>query len=124
MTTPLPLDARPFCKGDAEIERMGTPRQSTIYSCTECGCRLETGEEWGHGRIWNERAAPDGLTNSDEHELRAVTSGLRTLRVRLAKQLRRDERGGYTPRAGATNMHELRMATVDKLLARLDKDAP
>ena len=45
----------PFCGGEAEIERYGTPRVSTIYSCKECGCRLETGEEWGHGAGWNKR---------------------------------------------------------------------
>lgn len=48
----------PFCGGEAEIERYGTPRMSTIYACQDCGCRLETGEEWGHGRQWNTRAAP------------------------------------------------------------------
>jgi hypothetical protein len=36
----------PFCGGEAEIERMGSSRQSMIYSCLMCGCRLETGEEW------------------------------------------------------------------------------
>lgn len=46
----------PFCGGEAEIERYGTSRVSTIYICTFCGCSLETGEEWGHGRQWNKRA--------------------------------------------------------------------
>jgi Lar family restriction alleviation protein len=45
----------PFCGGDATIERYGDRRQSTIYSCDSCGCTLETGEEWDHGREWNER---------------------------------------------------------------------
>jgi Lar family restriction alleviation protein len=45
----------PFCGGEAEIERYGTPRYSTIYSCTECGCRLETGETFNHGDTWNTR---------------------------------------------------------------------
>ena len=49
----------PFCGAEAEIERVGTPRHSTIYNCTYCGCRLETGEEWwDHGKDWNTRA-PD-----------------------------------------------------------------
>lgn len=48
----------PFCGGEAEIERYGTPRQSTIYTCTDCGCSLETGEEWDHGRWWNARPSP------------------------------------------------------------------
>jgi Lar family restriction alleviation protein len=45
----------PFCGGEAEIERYGDRSQSTIYACTMCGCRLETGEEWDHGADWNRR---------------------------------------------------------------------
>jgi len=45
----------PFCGGEAEVERVGDFRQSTIYSCKFCGCSLETGEEWGHGKRWNVR---------------------------------------------------------------------
>lgn len=45
----------PFCGGEAEIERQGTARQSTIYNCTNCGCRLETGETWQAPSQWNER---------------------------------------------------------------------
>ncbi|HEV7286687.1 MAG TPA: hypothetical protein VGN75_17685, partial [Kaistia sp.] len=54
----LSLAPCPFCGNEAEIERLGDRRQSTIYSCTFCGCSLETGEEWGHGTDWNRRAAP------------------------------------------------------------------
>ena len=51
---PIPLLHCPFCENDdAVIERMGTPRQSTQYACENCGCHLETGEEWAHGRQWN-----------------------------------------------------------------------
>lgn len=46
----------PFCGGEAHIEQIGDRRQSTIYCCNSCGCRLETGEEWDHGRNWNTRA--------------------------------------------------------------------
>ena len=46
----------PFCGGEAEVERMGTQRQSHIVTCTECGCRLETGETEGfHNQQWNTR---------------------------------------------------------------------
>ena len=45
----------PFCGGEAEIKRYGDRRQSTIYACTMCGCKLETGEEWDHGADWNRR---------------------------------------------------------------------
>lgn len=58
----------PFCGGEASIEQYGNPRQSTIYQCNDCSCRLETGEEWDHGADWNRRhidssksvASPDG----------------------------------------------------------------
>jgi Lar family restriction alleviation protein len=48
----------PFCGREAEIERIGDARRSTIYACTNCGCSLETGEEWDHGNDWNRRADP------------------------------------------------------------------
>jgi hypothetical protein len=54
----------PFCGSEAEIERLGNHRQSTIYACTDCGCSLETGEEWGHGRRWNTRT-PNTLQNEE-----------------------------------------------------------
>lgn len=61
MTETTALLPCPFCGGDAEIERIGDARRSTIYRCTYCGCSLETGEEWGHGRRWNERSTPPAL---------------------------------------------------------------
>lgn len=48
----------PFCGGKASIERKGDRSMSTIYSCDWCGCSLETGEEWDHGKAWNTRPAP------------------------------------------------------------------
>lgn len=51
----------PFCGGEAEFERMGTPRQSCIVACTDCGGRLETSEEGAAcGSQWNDRHVPDG----------------------------------------------------------------
>lgn len=50
----------PFCGGDAEFERIGNSRRSTIVNCTECGASQECGEEWGHGRTWNTRHIPEG----------------------------------------------------------------
>ena len=52
----------PFCGGDAYIEQAGNRRQSTIYECGSCGCRLETGEEFNHGKRWNERAESEEIT--------------------------------------------------------------
>ncbi len=51
----------PFCGGRPETERFGNGRQSTIYACVECGCRLETGETFNHGARWNERPLHDEL---------------------------------------------------------------
>lgn len=58
----------PFCGGAAEIERYGTPSVSTVYRCTECACRLETGEEWNHGADWNRRTAPPSPAPAGEVE--------------------------------------------------------
>ncbi|MHA7852234.1 Lar family restriction alleviation protein [Roseovarius sp.] len=45
----------PFCGGDAAFERLGSPRQSCIVSCNNCGCRLEANENWDFGTAWNAR---------------------------------------------------------------------
>ena len=55
--TVLDLLPCPFCGGEAEFERKGTPRHSTIVRCTDCSAFHECGEEWDHGRSWNTRAA-------------------------------------------------------------------
>ena len=54
----MELKPCPFCGGEAKIERVGDFRKSTIYACTECGCRLETEEEFNHGTRWNARWSP------------------------------------------------------------------
>ena len=68
----------PFCGEAAEIERQGDHRQSTIYACTMCGCRLETGEEWDHGRQWNART-PAVERVWSAADLMRVSESLRTL---------------------------------------------
>lgn len=55
------LAACPFCGGAASIERFGNTRVSTQYLCDDCGCFLETGEEFHHGRAWNRRPREDAL---------------------------------------------------------------
>ena len=58
----------PFCGEDAEFERRGDARQSTIINCTNCGATLETGAEWDHEREWNRRPEEDRLRS----ELQAI----------------------------------------------------
>ena len=56
MPEKIKLSRCPFCGGKAEIERMGSGRQSMIYSCTDCGVRLETSETFiGPHCSWNKR---------------------------------------------------------------------
>lgn len=59
----------PFC-GHAEpyFERAGTPRQSCIVACGNCGCRHESSDEGSDsGRQWNTRAdATCALRGADE----------------------------------------------------------
>lgn len=45
----------PFCGSEAEFERHGTNRQSSIVACQECGARVETSETWNEGQLWNTR---------------------------------------------------------------------
>ena len=48
----------PFCGGEPIFERQGDRRQSHIIYCGECGGRLETGETWNAGQLWNTRTEP------------------------------------------------------------------
>ena len=68
----------PFCGGEAEVERSGTNRRSHIIACTDCGCRLETGETWNAGSAWNTRQP----TQSD-----AVQAEIEALRHDLERQM-------------------------------------
>lgn len=56
-TTVEQLKPCPFCGGtDISFER-GTNRRSTIYTCEDCGCNLETAETWQAPTCWNTRFA-------------------------------------------------------------------
>lgn len=59
------LKSCPFCGGEAEIECYGTSKYSTRYACTNCGLRLETGEEFNHGERWNQRQDDWVSVNND-----------------------------------------------------------
>ena len=72
----------PFCGGEAGIERYGDHRASTIYECGSCGCRLETGEEFNHGFIWNTRRTAPPTTDSElRAAAQAVVENWRTIGV-------------------------------------------
>lgn len=66
----------PFCSGEAEVIRYGNGRQSTQYSCTECGCNLETSEEFNHGGDWNERPQERERDKIAREEMAGLTSEL------------------------------------------------
>jgi hypothetical protein len=51
----ITLKPCPFCGEEAEIERYGTARVSTIVTCSGCGTSKECGEEFNHGQDWNDR---------------------------------------------------------------------
>lgn len=54
------LKTCPFCGGDAEVVRCGTPRQSSQIGCTQCNCRLESsGQGLRSGDAWNTRDIPE-----------------------------------------------------------------
>ena len=74
----------PFCGGEAEIERHGGRRFSTIVACIECGCRLESGEVHTWGSAWNTRALSTDL----------VRAGASALMDALRKVPRRREKIG------------------------------
>lgn len=83
----IKLKPCPFCGGEAEIERMGTNRQSCIIACTECGCRHEGPDEYDRcGYQWNLRAtdqAHAAKTKAEEAEL-AAAQELDEVRAQLA----------------------------------------
>lgn len=63
----IKLKPCPFCGGEAEFERVGTARMSTIVSCTECGATLESGEAGEiAGTSWNSREADEQLAKANE----------------------------------------------------------
>jgi hypothetical protein len=51
----------PFCGGEAEFERLGTPRQSCIVQCTNCACTYSSNETFDCGTLWNEAALRTGI---------------------------------------------------------------
>lgn len=73
------LSPCPFCGGEASIEQYGNPRQSTIYQCNNCSCRLETGEEWEHGKGWNTRHEDEAAPTNEADIRNAALEAAATL---------------------------------------------
>lgn len=69
----------PFCGGRAEIQQVGDRQRSTIYQCAYCSCRLETGEEWGHGTDWNTRTEASAAVKVKPEELERYTNRCREM---------------------------------------------
>lgn len=80
----------PFCGGEAEIIRFGNRRQSTQYSCNQCGCHLETNEERDHGTRWNERPPIKG----DDADFEWARGNYRAAYAIRHSQQMSPERGG------------------------------
>ncbi|MBC7602748.1 MAG: restriction alleviation protein, Lar family [Ramlibacter sp.] len=56
----------PFCGGEAEFERTGTPRRSCIVACRMCGARHESSDENERsGASWNTRHFPSETVSAD-----------------------------------------------------------
>jgi Lar family restriction alleviation protein len=65
----------PFC-GNAEpyFERTGTPRQSCIVECGNCGCRHESSDEGDNsGLSWNERTPATPPAPTTEPTAKPIT---------------------------------------------------
>ena len=71
----------PFCGGEAEIRKRGTPRASMIIGCTNCGCLLESCDVIGRtapaSYAWNRRMP----TPSTETPVVNPNQGLHAKRV-------------------------------------------
>jgi transcription initiation factor TFIIIB Brf1 subunit/transcription initiation factor TFIIB len=51
------LKSCPFCAGKAELIRVGSNRKSSIVSCEDCGCTIESSSTGDNsGDAWNMRA--------------------------------------------------------------------
>jgi Lar family restriction alleviation protein len=71
----IELKPCPFC-GNAEpyFERTGTPRQSCIVECGNCGCRHESSDEGDNsGLSWNERTPATPPAPTTEPTAKPIT---------------------------------------------------
>lgn len=89
--TTMPLRPCPFCGSEAQIEKIGTARQSMIIACTNCGARVESGDVRGltdpQAWAWNirdkrELAAEREAREKVEDDLR-MTESLNAITIDL-----------------------------------------
>jgi predicted RNA-binding Zn-ribbon protein involved in translation (DUF1610 family) len=121
MTEPIEAAALlpcPFCGGEATIERKGSVRQSNIVACTECGCRLESGDVFNPASRWNSRrpAASGDLREWIARIVDPLAAELRTAlddAVNEPPELRRIAEAKWETRNAAA------LAKADTILASL-----
>ena len=70
----ITLKPCPFCGEEAEIQRYGTSRVSTIVTCRGCGTSKECGEEFNHGRDWNDRTEAGIIEQLEEENKRLMAA--------------------------------------------------
>ena len=112
----------PFCGGKASIERFGNTRVSTQYSCDDCGCFLETGEEFNHGRAWNRRASPPAreeapAEGAGEMDRAALTQMAQSMNLVLSGSWAAEQDCDWESKAAETKLDRLDDLLGDLLAA-------
>ncbi|WP_439606823.1 Lar family restriction alleviation protein [Hydrogenophaga sp.] len=79
MNTIEKLAPCPFCGSTgAQFERIGTPRQSCIVACNNCGARHESSDEGlACGSSWNDRAQQAGGVPAGSEAMRDALESIR-----------------------------------------------
>jgi hypothetical protein len=109
----IELKPCPVC-GNAEpyFERTGTPRQSCIVECGNCGCRHESSDEGDNsGLSWNERTPATPPAPTTEPTAKAITG--------LTEEEQRNLIGGFFAEDWAVSaaldlLHDFTRALAEK----------
>jgi len=116
----------PFCGGEPIVERQGDRRQSHIIYCGECGCRLETGETWNAGQLWNTRTEPQVKplvwveTRHKSPDQLGIRSGAIGINYVIISALMRDN--SILSSGGSANIGPFHFDTIDAAKAAAQAD--